>query len=217
MIVLYILSIFAALIILFLFVPVTYSVDISDRDDIYVKILSSWLFRLLSVSFIYTDAKPFFTFRILGIRVMHGKKERNKNTGAPKTDKPNKNAAAVQEMGGKINELLTDQTGKINISSLQMLIKDAWDVFKPRKVKAEAVVGFNNPAETSFFLGMMAVISNYYNLHRYIRITGDFINRTLIFNIFLTGRFNVKSLIGLILRINAVDSKYISLKDEVNG
>jgi hypothetical protein len=208
---LYFFSVLAALILTVLFVPVRYRADISVTGDSSLGFSVSWLFKFLHVYFGYKKKRPDFTFRVFGIRVGKKIKRKMKKKDEKREYKhlspwENDVVVSVREIGGKVRGLLTDQTGKINISSLITFIKQAWDTLKPRDISAEGTFGFDNPADTGFFLGIINIILDFYNLGGSVRVTGDFVDQTLSLKIRFTGHFNLKSLVTLFMRLQAIES-----------
>lgn len=212
-----VLLIFALLIILFH--PVRYLVDIHWMEEQWAKFQAHWFFRLIRVKVSYSDdlvygeihlfwKKIIFSFDLTEKKEEDSSEQKEKK---PKEPKETSDEGIISKIKGmieriktaypKLKKILTDEKNKEAVAHLKNELLYLLKVLLPKKSKIDAAFSTGSPDTTGQAFGILACFPAMYQKNW--RILPDFESEDLYFKgtIWGKGRIYGYEIIGIILRI----------------
>ncbi|MCL2203667.1 MAG: hypothetical protein FWB88_06985 [Defluviitaleaceae bacterium] len=189
---------FLPLLLLVAFAPLRYAVVARVGGETLVRLKASYLFRLITVRFLFQKGVGKTQIRIAGIRLGTAKhtetpekdlapekaepgeaapQDAPKDEPEPPPDEATDEETTKKKPGKSANKLsgiLTYPHRKTIISLVFSCIKKTMRVLLPKRFTVTGTVGFEDPATTGLFFGAYESTAALLNLREKIRLAADF-------------------------------------------
>jgi hypothetical protein len=188
------------LILLIAFAPLRYAVVARIGDNTTVRAKASYLFRLITVQYVYTKGEGKNRIRVAGMLVGGTKNNKNKIDDDPiKTPSTKEPPEESQKEPAEesINESTNEPTGKpekksstigfnklkgiLTYPELKTIIRLALQWFKktarvllPKRLDVSGTVDFSDPAATGMFLGFYESVAALLSLRHKVQLAANF-------------------------------------------
>jgi hypothetical protein len=176
------------LLLLLLFAPLRYAVVARVGDGTTVRVKASYLFRFITVRYLYQKGKGVSRVRVLGIPVGGGARQTIKDEPATEKEeavaediKPTDERPAPEPSPGytekdphRFKGILTYPELKTIIRLVFQCIKKTAGVLLPKRLDIIGTVGFSDPAATGVMAGIYENAAALLSLRDKVRLTADF-------------------------------------------
>ena len=206
-ILLVILGIILLILLTVLFVPITYRL-FGEINDAHKKanVRANWLWGVLRFNLDYSENLT-WKLKILWFDLTEAVKKNSQVSG--ETSPPDETAVPHAKEPAKVQETCEKITYYLNVlqeTDTKDLILNCFGVtgkilksIRPRKLKVEAVIGFDSPDTTGKIYGLLCMLYPYYGND--IHITPDFENKIMEGKLLVSGRIYICVLLWNALRI----------------
>ena len=209
-----ILTLFIAMLILF--VPVQYRLNADYNEKLDILIKAAWFLRIITIT--YDSGKsPSFRLRIFGIVGKNKTKPKNTQTDSEKSKKrkrikhpkekdenPDKEDIKDKKKNNFFRKIsfLMDKLIKIFdypyktllINRTSKLLKRLIKAFIIKNADVECDFGFDDPSKTGMLLGAAHALCGITHSYKYVRINADFEKEYLYLKSYMEGKFTIWSL-----------------------
>ena len=201
-----------------LFHPVRYVVDIHWLEEQWAKFQAHWLFHLIRAKVSYGDSLIYGEIHLLGKTITFSydlteekekePKEKEQKVKEPK-EKPEEGIVSrikgmierIKEVYPKVKKILSDEKNKEAVQHLKKEMVYFFKVIFPKKSKIDAAFSTGSPDTTGQLFGILTLFPAMY--HKDWKIVPDFISEDLYLKgtIWGKGRIYGIEIVGIIFRI----------------
>ncbi|MCL2501473.1 MAG: hypothetical protein FWE90_14215 [Defluviitaleaceae bacterium] len=207
------------LLLLLFFTPLRYTVVARrTKSETTVRAKASYLFRLITVQYVYRNGKGTSRVRLAGILLGGSKgkipsakpepyKEEGENTeaGETKFDKTGitveKNDPVVplpqktaEKPNRNLRNVLTYPELKTIIRLTLHFLKKTMKVLLPKRFDVYGTVGFEDPALTGMVIGFYETVAALLSIREKVRVSADFAESGVTFKVYAAGSVSVSRL-----------------------